>query len=266
MTEVSNNTILTVLYDISKKMVLPMYQNLKDEDIMYKDNSDLVTSVDIKIEEELNKILLQIIPNSLFVGEEIVSREPNVIDNYNYNNYCWTVDPIDGTKNFIRGKDKFAIMIGLTFKEKIIQSWIYRPLTEEFCYAKLDEGSYINNKKIYIENDTDISKAVGSISSKYWENNLLNKIQNLKRSFNYINSYGCIGIEYIDIVKGLRDFAILSKLSPWDHIPGILFVKEAGGAITHFDKKDYNHIKKKNNLIVTNSFLLQDEIINLIKE
>ena len=266
MTEVSNNTILTVLYDISKKMVLPMYQNLKDEDIMYKDNSDLVTSVDIKIEEELNKILLQIIPNSLFVGEEIVSREPNVIDNYNYNNYCWTVDPIDGTKNFIRGKDKFAIMIGLTFKEKIIQSWIYRPLTEEFCYAKLDEGSYINNKKIYIENDTDISKAVGSISSKYWENNLFKKIQNLKRSFNNINSYGCIGIEYIDIVKGLRDFAILSKLSPWDHIPGILFVKEAGGAITHFDKKDYNHIKKKNNLIVTNSFLLQDEIINLIKE
>ena len=266
MTEVSNNTILTVLHDISKKIVLPKYQNLKDEDIMYKDNSDLVTSVDIKIEEELNKILLQIIPNSLFVGEEIVSREPNVIDNYNYNNYCWTVDPIDGTKNFIRGKDKFAIMIGLTFKEKIIQSWIYRPLTEEFCYAKLDEGSYINNKKIYIENDTDISKAVGSISSKYWENNLLSKIQNLKRSFNYINSYGCIGIEYIDIVKGLRDFAILSKLSPWDHIPGILFVKEAGGAITHFDKKDYNHIKKKNNLIVTNSFLLQSKIINLIKE
>ena len=61
MTEVSNNTILNVLHDISKKIVLPMYQNLKDEDIMYKDNSDLVTSVDIKIEEELNKILLQII-------------------------------------------------------------------------------------------------------------------------------------------------------------------------------------------------------------
>ena len=76
MTEVSNNTILTVFHDISKKILLPMYKNLKDEDIMHKDNSDLVTSVDIKIEEELNKILLQIIPNSLFVGEEIFSREP----------------------------------------------------------------------------------------------------------------------------------------------------------------------------------------------
>ena len=47
--------------------------------------------------------------------------------------------------------------------------------------------------------------------------------------FNKVDSYGCIGFEYVDIVKGLRNFSILSKLSPWDHIPGILLVKESGG-------------------------------------
>ena len=52
---------------------------------------------------------------------------------------------------------------------------------------------------------------------------------------------------------GQRNFAILSKLSPWDHIPGILFVREAGCSDIDFDHKPYNFYKKNNNLIVGNS-------------
>ena len=141
---------------------------------MRKNNNDLVTSVDLQVEDELNFILCKLLPNSLFVGEEKFSKYPNIIRNYNQPQYCWTVDPIDGTTNFTKGKEKFAVMIALSFKEKILQSWIYCPLTEEICYAINGEGAYINEKKINISNSLSLNKSKGSISSKYWEDNYLN--------------------------------------------------------------------------------------------
>ena len=71
----------------------------------------------------------------------------------------------------------------------------------------------------------------------------------IKNSFGEVKSYGCIGFEYIDIANSTRQFAILSKLSPWDHLPGILIIREANGFDTYFDYGIYNHCLNKKNLI-----------------
>ena len=266
MSDINNDEIESILFDVSKSLILPKYKRLKESDIKLKNKADFVTIVDIEVENKLEKILLRLLPNSLFIGEESYSRNQNIINFYKEDKYCWTVDPIDGTKNFIKGNDKFAVMIGLTYKDTIIQSWIYKPITNEFSYAKLNEGSFINGKKYIISKKTEITDSVGSISTKYWEKDYEVKILNIKKNiFKDINSYGCIGFEYVDIAKSYRDFTILSKLHPWDHIPGILLVKEAGGSILHFDKSEYNHATNKNNLIVANSNLLQNELFNLIE-
>ena len=67
MNEIDNNEIKSILFNISNKFILPMYNNLKDENIMRKDNNDLVTTVDLNIENELNITLCKLLPNSLFV-------------------------------------------------------------------------------------------------------------------------------------------------------------------------------------------------------
>ena len=265
MNEINNNYIKNILYEISKSIILPKYQNLKKEDIKLKNINDIVTSVDISVESELKKILVNLIPDSLSVGEEEYFKNPNIIKFYNKSQFCWTVDPIDGTRNFAQGKEKFAIMIGLTFKEKIIQSWIYKPLIEELCSAKEGEGAYLNDEKIIISEKTALSNTSGSISTKYWDDDYELKLNKIRNLFNDVFSYGCIGFEYVDIANEVRDFAILSKLSPWDHIPGVLILKEAGGSVLHFDKSKYNHLIQKNNLVVSNSIKLQNKIINLIK-
>ena len=64
-----------------------MFNNLKEVDIMRKENNDLVTSVDFRVEEELDIILLKLLPNSLFVGEEKFSQTPNILNNYNKKKY-----------------------------------------------------------------------------------------------------------------------------------------------------------------------------------
>tara|TARA_Y100000741_G_scaffold178971_1_gene135954 strand:- start:84 stop:887 length:804 start_codon:yes stop_codon:yes gene_type:complete len=266
MNQIKDYDIQSIFYELSKKIIIPKYKSLNLEDIKYKNKKDLVTSVDIEVEKQLQKKLNLLLPNSLFIGEELFYNNPSILDAYNENQYCWTVDPIDGTANFVRGSEKFAIMIALSRKDTILQSWIYKPLNEEFSYAKLNEGAYINSKKISISMTINISESIGSISSKYWDKKYIDKIYKIKRLFKDVKSYGCIGFEYIDIIKCNRNFAILSKLSPWDHIPGILLLREAGGFDTHFDNTKYKNNIKKNNLIVSNSNILQNEIINLFKE
>jgi len=140
MNEINNEQIKSILFEVSKEFILPKFKNLKSEEIQFKNNKDLVTEVDLAVEEKLNNILCSLLPNSLFVGEEKFSLNSKIFDCYKQNQYCWTVDPIDGTTNFVNGKEKFAIMVALTFSDQIIQSWIYKPLTEEICSALLGEG------------------------------------------------------------------------------------------------------------------------------
>ena len=263
---VDNEEVKSILYSISKEKLLPNFKNLKPDQIKYKNNKDIVTSIDIEIENTLKKILPQFIKNSNFVGEEIYLHNPQILNFYNQEQYCWTVDPIDGTSNFVRGNEKFAIMIALTFGTKIIQSWIYKPITEEFMYSAYNQGTFLDNKKIKINNFSSISNSIGSVSSKYWQKDIENKIKKLKNFFNNVSSYGSIGCDYFDIALGKRDFALLSKLSPWDHLPGILIVREAGGNDSHFDNMPYIFNQKYENLIVSNSRELNLEIINKLKE
>ena len=120
MNEINNDEIKSILHNISQNIIIPKYKNLDREDIKFKNNNDLVTTVDVAVEKKLQKKLNLLLPNSLFVGEESFTKKPEIIHAYTENQYCWTVDPIDGATNFVKGKEKFAIMIALTFKEKII--------------------------------------------------------------------------------------------------------------------------------------------------
>ncbi len=100
---------------------------------------------------------------------------------------------------------------------------------------------------------------------KYWDEFIKEKIISIKDKFKNINSYGSIGCEYFDIAKGIRDFTVLSRLYPWDHIPGVFIVRQAGGHDCHFDKKEYKFYENSKNLIVSNSMNLNYDILNLIE-
>tara|TARA_B100001123_G_scaffold17303_2_gene19367 strand:- start:1619 stop:2419 length:801 start_codon:yes stop_codon:yes gene_type:complete len=266
MPVVDHSLIQNILFDISKKKILPKFGNLSSQNIFNKNIKDIVTIVDIEVESALKNILTNILINSNFVGEESYTKNPKILKYYLEDKFCWTVDPIDGTKNYVNKKSKFAVMIALTKKNKIYQSYIYKPITEEFIYADLDQGTFSNNKKIKIQEKNDIKNSIGSISKKYWSENLENKILDIKKSFKKVNSYGSIGCEYLDIVIQKRDFTILSKLSPWDHIPGVFLIRQAGGNDCHFDKKKYRFFENSKNLIVSSSLKLNMEIINKLEE
>jgi len=261
---INPNDLREILFKISKSIILPSFGNLKKNQISYKDGKSIVTKIDISVEKELKKILTKLIKNSNFIGEESYAKNKNILNYYLSEEYCWTVDPIDGTSNFVQNRDRFAIMVALTKKKEIIQTFIYKPLNKDFMYADYS-GTYINNNKINLNKKIKIENSIGSISTKYWEDNQKKKLLIIKKNFLSIDSYGSIGCEYFDIALGFRDFALLSKLNPWDHIPGVFIVRQAGGHDCHFDKKEYKFYNDSKNLIVSNSKKLNYDILNLVK-
>ena len=198
-----------ILFNISKNIILPSFGNLEKNQISYKNGKDIVTSIDISVENELKNILPKLIQNSNFIGEESYSKNKQILNYYLSDEYCWTVDPIDGTSNFAKSRDKFAVMVALTKSTEIIQSFIYKPLNEDFMYAD-HSGTFLNNNKINLNKKIKIENAIGSISTKYWEEIKNEKLLIIKDKFANINSYGSIGCEYFDIAIGYRDFALLS--------------------------------------------------------
>ena len=261
---INPNDLREILFNISKDIILPSFGNLEKNQISYKDGKDIVTEIDISVEKELNNILPKLIQNSKFIGEESYAKNNNILNYYLSEEYCWTVDPIDGTSNFAKSKERFAVMIALTKRTNIIQSFIYKPLNEDFMYAD-HSGTYLNNNKIHLNKKINIQNATGSISTKYWDEIKNEKLISIKNKFANVNSYGSIGCEYFDIALGKRDFALLSRLYPWDHIPGVFIVRQSGGHDCHFDKKEYKFYKDSRNLIVSNSKNLSYDILNLIE-
>ena len=71
-------------------------------------------------------------------------------------------------------------MIALTYKNKILYSWIYKPLINEMCYAIYNQGAYIENKKIITKTVSNFNQAIGSISTKYWRDDYLGQLKILK--------------------------------------------------------------------------------------
>ena len=147
---INPNNLREILFKISTNIIIPSFGNLKKNQISYKDGKDIVTDIDISVEEELSNILPKLIKNSNFIGEESYCKKSKILNHYLSDEYCWTVDPIDGTSNFANSKDRFAVMVALTKNTEIIQSFIYKPLTEDYMHAD-NTGAYLNDNKINLK-------------------------------------------------------------------------------------------------------------------
>ena len=99
---ISPSDIREILFNVSKNIILPSFGNLSEKQISYKNGLDIVTDIDIAVELFLSNQLSKLIKNSNFIGEEIYSKNPSILNYYLSDEYCWTVDPIDGTNNFAK--------------------------------------------------------------------------------------------------------------------------------------------------------------------
>lgn len=224
--------VALLMQQATAELVLPRYQNLMDGQIDTKSGpDDLVTVADREAEEWLTPRLLAL-KNGACVGEEAVAQNPALRDHAG-NGTVWTVDPVDGTHNFVHGKDHFCMMVALLEDGIPQRAWLWHSLEEELYYAQAGVGAYkIKGDDItrLAVSDTlpDLEQLVGEGSTKFLKPPFRGEfIERIKRIENRI-SLRCAGVLAMKLAAGEIHFIIHGNCTPWDHAPVDLLCREAG--------------------------------------
>jgi fructose-1,6-bisphosphatase/inositol monophosphatase family enzyme len=243
--------ITSILVDVNDKIILYYFNNLSPNDINTKTASDDFVSVaDKKSEDFITNKLFKFLDITKIIGEEsaFINKE-NYLSLLN-EPLLWVIDPIDGTKNYIKGNRNFCSMISLVQDNYPIASFIYQPLERELIYAFKGHGSYklnVNTKistklKIEINPRTEIIGSGGTkgIPDDFRKSILFNLRTYTKRLF-----IGSAGVETVMMATNKIQFIFHGRVTPWDHSPFHLITKEAGGCVYMAQsREDFNILSK----------------------
>jgi myo-inositol-1(or 4)-monophosphatase len=108
-----------------------------------KGEFDLVTEADRASEKLVVERLRSHFPSHAIVAEEGGGRESS-------SEYCWYVDPLDGTTNFAHGFPMFNVTLGLARAGEMIAGVVYDPIRQELFTAERGGGAYLNNRRIRV--------------------------------------------------------------------------------------------------------------------
>ena len=179
------------------------------------DKGDLVTNLDIKIEEYLITKIKENYPDYTIVSEEFNSNNAET-DN------CFIIDPIDGTINFANGLPIWGIQIACRKNGKTIASVINLPKINEFYYAD-KTGAYLNDQKISIK-EVPIKNALYSIIG----HNSVHDTEKMQAYSRNHRQFGASCAVFAFMASGKIHGVNFRVDNPWDYEPGLFLCKMAG--------------------------------------
>lgn len=220
--------------------ILPRWRSLAAHEIRTKDHEwDLVTDADVEAEKSLTAALRDLLDITV-VGEEATAANPTLLDEVGTGKPCWVVDPVDGTRNFVDGKETFACMIALIDDGRTQAAWITYPTTGSEIHAARGVGAFLDGNPQVAPAPPQPDALRGAISALFAGKGADDEI--LERA----SALGpaapirfCAGWDYLDIVTGRMDYTTFTRTLPWDHAPGALIATEAGLRSAHFDGSEY---------------------------
>jgi len=229
-----------IIGEISASEVLPKFRSLADEDIREKTAGDLVTVVDVAVEDLLTARLQDLLPGSLVVGEEAVHGEPALMQQLGTEAPVWIIDPIDGTRNFAHGRPTFAVMVALIQHGESQAAWILEPVSGRFGVAEAGSGAWLNGRRMTVAPADRPERMAGSLhASTFAPREIARRVDRRRSRVAAVKSLGCAGAEYLRLAAGEVHFSLFTRLMPWDHVPGVLLHREAGGTALCFDGRPY---------------------------
>lgn len=227
--------LLKVMKDAAVKAgeeIMDVYENCTDMQIEYKEGQMPLTAADKRANAVIVAALRENFPEYAILSEE----EKDNLERLK-NDYCFIVDPLDGTKEFIKRNGQFTVNIALSYKHESVMGVIYVPVTKELYYAAKDMGAYLSvdgqERKLQVTEETSPKKLrvvmsnshgceqMDALLEKYHLTNFVSVGSSLK---------GCM------IAKG--DAEIYYRFNPtmeWDTAAMQCIVEEAGAIFMQMD-------------------------------
>ena len=197
-------------------------------EVTLKPDATPVTQADREAERAIVEILGRAFPDHGVLGEEFGGHGSTEVR--------WIIDPIDGTKNFVRGIPVWATLIGLEERGEITVGVIHNPVTGELYTARRGGGAFLNGERIHVSAIAELGGAtlvhagLGLFrEAGRWESFVrLVDATERQRGFGDYSGYGLVA-------EGKAELYLEVDLKPWDLAPCKILVEEAGGRFSDLD-------------------------------
>jgi fructose-1,6-bisphosphatase/inositol monophosphatase family enzyme len=238
--------------EVATRVIMPAFQSGVAIDAIFKAPGEAVTVVDRQSEEFLAERLLRILPGVKVVGEEAVHQDPTLLDHL-ARGACWIIDPLDGTNNYIAGREPFGVLVALACDGLPVAGWILDPVSGRLCSAIAGQGARMNGSYFRVSAHAASKPRVG-LTKLFHDTATRAAIMNeLAHEYTIVDAPRCAADIYPRVAQGALDAAMFTRTIAWDHAAGVLFLNEAGGCAKRPDGEEYHCSRSSDGLIAARS-------------
>lgn len=230
------DNVVKIVIEVGKRVLKELNEPIQINEKL--NLSDLVTQVDVQVEQELTTKIMEVFPHHWILSEEASQGH----DAYQFMNdppsgYGWIIDPIDGTTNFIHRIPHFAISVALVNGKHPKGAIIYNPMLDELYVAIEGHGATINGQALSVGPESTIDKALlaTGFPAVEWrkKSTVIEQIDNIAGQARNVRILGSASLDLCLVAMGKLTGFWHDGLFPWDVAAGILIITEAGGKVTN---------------------------------
>lgn len=220
--------------------------------------NDLVTNVDRANQAFLAEKIKAAYPQAILVGEEGAGMVP---DNWR-EGLTFFIDPIDGTMNFVKQNENFAIMIGVYEQGQPTFGIIYDVMADQLYWGGPQLGVFRDETPLLLTDNAPLVEGLVSVNTRMLVTDELNMQRVFKHSSG-LRIYGSAGIVFGQLLKG-NLCAYISKLAPWDIAAGRVLAESLGFQVLQFNGQPISMMAKEGMIIAPNQAM--NEILAIMQQ
>ncbi len=225
-------------------------KSFRREQVVEKQAHDYVSYVDKESERQLVRALSALLPEAGFIAEEGSAG-------YNDEPYCWVIDPLDGTTNYIHDEAPYCVSIALRNRNELLLGVVYEVCRDECFYAWKGGKAFLNDEEIRVSAVNELKDAFLITELPYnhvqYKRTAEHLIHELYGKVGGIRMNGSAASALCYVAAGRFDGWLEAFIGKWDYAAGALIVQEAGGRVTDFHGSE--HFLEGHHIIATNGHL-----------
>jgi len=226
--------------------ILEVYEDVDNFNVETKDDSSPLTRADKEANQIICEALDALDPRFPIISEE--NKEISFEERSKFD-YCWMVDPLDGTKEFIKRNGEFTVNIALIHNNKSIAGVVYTPVTDDLYYGIKDQGAYL------INNNSEQELAATYYHSKEKALSIVCSRSHLNEATQkFIDAYDAplkvakgSSLKFLILASGgAQVYPRLAPTMEWDTAAAHIILEEAGGRIVNAENGQAIQYNKEN--------------------
>jgi myo-inositol-1(or 4)-monophosphatase len=213
--------------------------------VTHKGRINLLTEADLASERHIKQLIAEHFPAHRIIAEESWDGTHDVNDE----NYCWIIDPLDGTTNFAHQYPFFCVSVGFEQKGEIVCGAVYDPWRDEMFFGARGHGAFLDGQRLRV---SDVDQLGAGLLLTGFPYGVRDKIKLAMSQFEAfvvasqaVRRGGAAALDICYTAMGRCDGFWELDLQPWDTAAGLVILEEAGGQVTDFKGEPYSVYKKQ---------------------